>query len=67
MNTFKDYLAENRIDNRKSAVDKARKYVEGIASEVASSHDTYEEFASHMRKLIPRLEWDDTGGVVIQH
>lgn len=67
MNTFKEHLVENRVDKRRAAVDKTRRYVEGIASDIAVRHDNFEEFAAHIHKLIPRLEWKAGGTASVDH
>ncbi|MHA2403519.1 MAG: hypothetical protein ACXADH_11060 [Candidatus Kariarchaeaceae archaeon] len=66
MNTFKDYLVENRIKEREEAVEHLRRRVTAIAQQVAPEHDNYDDFAKRIKKLIPRLDDTMTGkGLVI--
>ena len=64
MNTFKEHLVESRIEQRRTDVDKMRRYLGDIAEEHANDFDNYDDFKRLVLRYLPELE-EKAGGVVV--
>lgn len=64
MNTFKDYLVENRIEKRRAEVDTIQKFLGDVAEEHANDFDNYNDFKRLVLRYLPELE-EQPGGVII--